>query len=54
MSTWYRVSVSLYVKEGCENDAQFEAVKKLEQAGFDDYEIDFVDLAGKTHQVIYE
>lgn len=51
---WYRISVSLYVKEGNELDAQGEAVKKLEQAGFDDYEIDFVDIAGRTHQVLYE
>ena len=54
MSTWYRVSVSLYVNEADEGDAQYEAVKKLEQAGFDDYDIDFVDLAGKRFQNLNE
>jgi hypothetical protein len=49
---WYRVSVSVYVKEIDDNDAHGVVVQKLEQAGFDEFEIDFVDIAGSRFQVL--
>jgi len=49
---WYRVSVSIYVKEIDEGDAQGVVVEKLEKAGFDDFDVDFVDLAGRRFQVL--
>jgi hypothetical protein len=49
---WYRVSVSIYVKEVDEGDAHHTVVQKLEQAGFDEFDVDFVDLAGKRFQAV--
>lgn len=51
---WYRVEVSIYVKEVDSNDAQKGVARKLEEAGLDDFEIHYVDIAGRTHQVLYE
>jgi signal recognition particle GTPase len=49
---WYRVSVSIYVKEVDENDAQGIVTQGLERAGFDEFDVDFVDLAGREYQVV--